>query len=86
MTGVRRRAARLWHCRSGNRATWGGGRAWRLRLSAAAIDLRLREGADAGKPLVVSDPDAPASQALLEIAAALPPRRGLAGRRLKLLT
>jgi hypothetical protein len=35
---------------------------------------------------VVSDPDAPASQALLQIAAALPPRRGLAGRRLKLLT
>jgi hypothetical protein len=35
---------------------------------------------------VVSDPDAPASQALLGIAAALPPRRSLAGRRLKLLT
>jgi ATP-binding protein involved in chromosome partitioning len=55
-------------------------------LGQVPIDLRLREGADAGKPLVVSDPDAPASQALLAIAAALPPRRGLAGRRLKLLT
>jgi ATP-binding protein involved in chromosome partitioning len=76
----------LWHCRSGNSATWGGGRARRLRLSAAPIDLPLREGAHADKPLVVSDPDAPASQALLEIAAALPPRRSLAGRRLTLLT
>jgi ATP-binding protein involved in chromosome partitioning len=55
-------------------------------LGQVPIDLRLREGADAGKPLVVSDPDAPASRALLEVAAALPPRRGLAGRRLKLLT
>jgi hypothetical protein len=35
---------------------------------------------------VVSDPDAPASQALLEVAAALPPRRSLAGRRLPLIT
>jgi ATP-binding protein involved in chromosome partitioning len=55
-------------------------------LGQIPIDLRLREGADAGKPLVVSDPDAPASRALLEVASALPPRRGLAGRRLKLLT
>jgi hypothetical protein len=65
----------LWHRRWSNNATWGGGRGWRLRLSAAPIDLRLREGADAGKPLVVADPDAPASQALLGIAAAMPPRR-----------
>jgi ATP-binding protein involved in chromosome partitioning len=55
-------------------------------LGQVPIDLRLREGSDAGKPLVVSDPDAPASQELLKVAAALPPRRGLAGRRLPLLT
>src|SRR6266516_2146916 len=55
-------------------------------LGQIPIDLRLREGADAGKPLVVSDPDAPASQELLKIAAALPPQRSLAGRRLPLLT
>ncbi|HET6751267.1 MAG TPA: Mrp/NBP35 family ATP-binding protein [Actinomycetes bacterium] len=55
-------------------------------LGQVPIDVRLREGADAGKPLVVSDPDAPASQALLEVAAALPPRRSLAGRRLPLIT
>jgi ATP-binding protein involved in chromosome partitioning len=55
-------------------------------LGRIPIDVRLREGADAGKPLVVSDPDAPASRALLDVAAALPPRRGLAGRRLPLLT
>jgi ATP-binding protein involved in chromosome partitioning len=56
-------------------------------LGQIPIDLRLREGADAGKPLVVSDPDAPASQALLDIAAAVPPLpRSLVGKRLTLLT
>jgi ATP-binding protein involved in chromosome partitioning len=56
-------------------------------LGQIPIDVRLREGADAGKPLVVSDPDAPASQALLEVAAALPPLpRSLVGKRLTLLT
>ena len=56
-------------------------------LGQVPIDLRLREGADAGKPLVVSDPDAPASQELLKVAAALPPlKRSLLGKRLKLLT
>src|SRR6266511_2962210 len=56
-------------------------------LGQVPIDLRLREGADAGKPLVVSDPDAPASKALLEVAAALPPMTGsLVGTRLTLLT
>jgi ATP-binding protein involved in chromosome partitioning len=55
-------------------------------LGQIPIDLRLREGADAGKPLVVSDPDAPASQELLRIAAQLPPQRSLTGRRLPLLT
>jgi ATP-binding protein involved in chromosome partitioning len=56
-------------------------------LGQIPIDVRLREGADAGKPLVVSDPDAPASRALLEVAAALPPLpRSLVGKRLTLLT
>jgi ATP-binding protein involved in chromosome partitioning len=56
-------------------------------LGHIPIDVRLREGADAGKPLVVSDPDAPASKALLEVAAALPPLpRTLVGKRLTLLT
>ena len=56
-------------------------------LGQVPIDLRLREGADAGKPLVVSDPDAPASRALLEVAAALPPMTSsLVGKRLTLLT
>jgi len=56
-------------------------------LGQIPIDVRLREGADAGKPLVVSDPDAPASRALLEVASALPPLpRSLVGKRLTLLT
>jgi ATP-binding protein involved in chromosome partitioning len=56
-------------------------------LGQIPIDVRLREGADTGKPLVVSDPDAPASRALLEVAAALPPLpRSLVGKRLTLLT
>jgi ATP-binding protein involved in chromosome partitioning len=56
-------------------------------LGQIPIDVRLREGADAGKPLVVSDPEAPASRALLEVAAALPPLpRSLVGKRLTLLT
>jgi ATP-binding protein involved in chromosome partitioning len=49
--------------------------------------VRLREGGDSGKPLVISDPDAPASEELLAIAAALPPnKRSLVGKRLTLLT
>jgi ATP-binding protein involved in chromosome partitioning len=56
-------------------------------LGRVPIDVRLREGGDSGKPLVISDPDAPASEQLLAIAAALPPlRRSLVGRRLNLLT
>ncbi len=56
-------------------------------LGQIPIDTRLREGGDTGKPLVVSDPDAPASQELLKLAAALPPNpRSLVGKRLRLLT
>jgi ATP-binding protein involved in chromosome partitioning len=56
-------------------------------LGRVPLDVRLREGGDTGKPLVLSDPDAPASQALLAVAGKLPPRRrSLVGKRLTLLT
>src|SRR6266536_873005 len=56
-------------------------------LGKVPLDVRLREGGDSGKPLVMSDPDAPASQELLKVAAALPPlKRTLVGKRLTLLT
>jgi ATP-binding protein involved in chromosome partitioning len=56
-------------------------------LGKVPLDLRLREGGDSGKPLVMSDPDAPASQELLKVAAALPPlSRSIVGKRLTLLT
>jgi ATP-binding protein involved in chromosome partitioning len=40
-------------------------------LGQVPIDLRLREGGDNGKPLVLTDPDAPAATELRRIAAAL---------------
>jgi len=56
-------------------------------LGRVPLDVRLREGGDSGKPLVISDPDAPASEELLKIAAAVPPlKRSLVGKRLNLLT
>ncbi len=56
-------------------------------LGRVPLDVRLREGGDSGKPLIISDPDAPASEELLKIAAALPPlKRSLVGKRLNLLT
>jgi ATP-binding protein involved in chromosome partitioning len=48
------------------------------------IDLRLREGGDAGMPLVLSDPDSAAGKQLTAIAGTLGGQRGLAGRRLGL--
>jgi ATP-binding protein involved in chromosome partitioning len=49
-------------------------------LGDIPMDLRLREGADSGTPLVVSDPSVPAAVALREAAHALSHRRrGLAG-------
>jgi ATP-binding protein involved in chromosome partitioning len=49
-------------------------------LGSVPLDARLREAADAGTPLVLSDPDSPAAQALLAIAAKLADRpRGLSG-------
>jgi ATP-binding protein involved in chromosome partitioning len=54
-------------------------------MGQVPIDVRLREGGDAGMPLVLSDPDAPAALALRKIAEEIGARgRGLAGRNLGL--
>ncbi len=54
-------------------------------LGRIPIDLSLREGGDAGKPIVESDPTAPAAQELTGVAATLSGRgRGLAGMQLGL--
>ena len=54
-------------------------------LGQVPLDVRLREGGDAGVPLVLSAPDSPAGQALAKIAADLGTRaRGLASRSLGL--
>lgn len=54
-------------------------------LGRIPIDPRLREGGDAGTPLVVSDPDAPASQAIIELARTLAAKkRSVVGRSLPL--
>ncbi len=54
-------------------------------LGEIPIDTRLREAGDAGRPLVLSDPDSPAAQQLRKIGENLAGRsRGLAGRQLGL--
>jgi ATP-binding protein involved in chromosome partitioning len=54
-------------------------------LGQVPLDMRLREGGDSGRPLVLDDPAAPASQALQGIADKLGTRaRGLSGRLLDL--
>jgi ATP-binding protein involved in chromosome partitioning len=54
-------------------------------LGDVPMDLRLREGSDTGVPLVLSDPSAPAAEALREAARSLSHRRrGLAGLSLDL--
>ncbi|HEY7486266.1 MAG TPA: Mrp/NBP35 family ATP-binding protein [Streptosporangiaceae bacterium] len=54
-------------------------------LGQVPIDVRLREGADEGRPLVLSDPDSPAAKELRTIADKLSGRsRGLLGRQLGL--
>ncbi|TDD47157.1 MRP family ATP-binding protein [Nonomuraea terrae] len=45
-------------------------------LGQVPIDMRLREGGDEGKPLVLTEPDAPASVELRQIAAGLSKRSG----------
>ncbi|MBB5891650.1 ATP-binding protein involved in chromosome partitioning [Kutzneria kofuensis] len=50
-------------------------------LGQVPLDPRLRECGDAGTPLVLADPEAPASKVLSDVAAKLTVRsRGLAGR------
>ncbi|SFQ19020.1 ATP-binding protein involved in chromosome partitioning [Amycolatopsis arida] len=52
-------------------------------LGQVPLDPRLREQGDAGVPLVLAEPDAPAAKVLTEAAAALSTRaRGLAGKML----
>jgi ATP-binding protein involved in chromosome partitioning len=46
-------------------------------LGEVPIDLAIREGGDAGQPLVASHPDSPQSQAFLAMASALKDRLGL---------
>ena len=54
-------------------------------LGQIPIDVRLREGGDSGTPLVLSEPEAPASAQLIKIAESLASKgRGLAGRMLSL--
>lgn len=54
-------------------------------LGSIPIDLRLREGGDTGRPLVLDDPQAPASVAVRDVAERLASRsRGLVGRPLGL--
>jgi ATP-binding protein involved in chromosome partitioning len=54
-------------------------------LGQVPIDIRLREGGDSGRPLVLDDPDAPAARELIAIAERLGGRsRGLVGRSLGL--
>jgi ATP-binding protein involved in chromosome partitioning len=54
-------------------------------LGQVPLDLRLREGGDSGRPLVLDDPDAPAAAVMQEIADRLGTRaRGLVGRSLGL--
>jgi ATP-binding protein involved in chromosome partitioning len=54
-------------------------------LGQIPLDTRLREAGDAGAPIVLAQPDAPAAQALEKIADGLTVRsRGLAGMSLGL--
>jgi ATP-binding protein involved in chromosome partitioning len=54
-------------------------------LGEVPIDVRLREGGDAGVPLVLADPDSAAAIVLRSVADRLATRsRGLAGRSLGL--
>ncbi|MFZ9751919.1 MAG: sodium:proton antiporter, partial [Candidatus Nanopelagicales bacterium] len=54
-------------------------------LGKVPFDVRLREGADAGEPLVLADPDSSASSAIIEIADSIIKRpKGLAGKSLNL--
>ena len=52
-------------------------------LAKVPFDVRLREGGDTGRPLVIDEPDAPASQEIFRLADAFLQRpRGLVGKTL----
>jgi ATP-binding protein involved in chromosome partitioning len=52
-------------------------------LARIPLSIALREGGDTGEPIVLSDPNDPASQAILRVADAVAGgRRGLTGRAL----
>ncbi|WP_233549568.1 Mrp/NBP35 family ATP-binding protein [Cellulomonas rhizosphaerae] len=54
-------------------------------LGQVPLDVRLREAGDAGTPVVLTDPESPAAQALVTVARSLTARkRGLAGMALGL--
>lgn len=54
-------------------------------LAQVPLDMRLREGGDSGRPLVVDHPDSPAAEMLRDLAKRLGTRsRGLVGRSLNL--
>jgi ATP-binding protein involved in chromosome partitioning len=54
-------------------------------LASLPISVALREGGDAGVPVVVADPEDPAARAITALAARLAARpRGLTGKRLPL--
>jgi ATP-binding protein involved in chromosome partitioning len=54
-------------------------------LGEVPLDMRLRAGGDSGAPLLLTDPDAPAAQALAGVARTLTRGgRGLAGLQLGL--
>jgi len=54
-------------------------------LGEVPLDLRLREGGDSGRPLVLDDPEAPAARVLLDVADGLVAKgRGLSGMQLGL--
>jgi ATP-binding protein involved in chromosome partitioning len=54
-------------------------------LGSIPIDVRLREGGDEGKPVVLSDPDSPAGKAIRSVAESIGGRkRGLSGMSLGL--
>jgi ATP-binding protein involved in chromosome partitioning len=56
-------------------------------LGEIPIQLSLREGADRGQPVVVSEPDSPAARAIIEIAAKIGKRApSLRGKHLPLLS
>jgi len=54
-------------------------------LGEVPLDIRLREGGDSGRPIVLTDPDAPAAAALISMASTLTSSgRGLVGVQLGL--